>query len=39
MNNLLKFGTGQGNLGSYYDDPQDQEMMRLGHQMYVAEHS
>lgn len=39
MNNLLKFGTGQGNLGSYYDDPQDQEMMRLGHRMYIAEHS
>lgn len=39
MNNLLKFGTGQGNMSSYYDDPQDQEMMRLGHRMYVAEHS
>ena len=39
MNNLLKFGTGQGSLGSYYDDPQDQEMMRLGHRKYVAEHS
>ncbi len=34
MNNFLKFGTVDGDLSSYYDDPQDQEMMRWGIQMY-----
>ena len=33
MNNFLKFGTVDGNLASYYDDPQDQEMMRWGYRM------
>lgn len=35
MNNLLKFGFDQGDLESYYDDPQDQEMMRWGYRMYI----
>ena len=38
MNNLLKFGFDQGDLESYYDDPQDQEMMRWGYQMYKEQH-
>lgn len=38
MNNLLKFGFTAGDLSSYYDDPQDQEMMRWGYRMYKAQH-
>lgn len=38
MNNLLKFGFTQGDLASYYDDPQDQEMMRWGYRMYKMTH-
>ena len=34
MNNLSKFGFTAGDLDSYFDDPQDQEMMRWGYQMY-----
>lgn len=37
MNNLLKFGFDQGDLASYYDDPQDQEMMRWGYRMYMQQ--
>ena len=37
MNNLLKFGFDQGDLESYYDDPQDQEMMRWGYRMYKTQ--
>ena len=35
-NNVSKFGFTTGNFRSYYDDPQDQEMMRWGHRLYMS---
>ena len=35
-NNVSKFGFTAGNFRSYYDDPQDQEMMRWGHRLYMS---
>ena len=34
FNNFMKFGFRDGNCQSYFDDPQDQEMMRWGYRMY-----
>ena len=36
LNNISKFGFTTGNFKSYYDDPQDQEMMRWGHRLYTS---
>ena len=34
FNNFMKFGFRDGDFSSYFDDPQDQEMMRWGHRLY-----
>ena len=36
MNNVSKFGFSEGDFDSYYDDPQDQAMMRWGYRLYVS---
>ena len=36
MNNVSKFGYTTGDFASYYDDPQDQEMMRWGYHLYES---
>lgn len=38
MNNISKFGFRDGDRSTYWDDPQDQIMMRWGYSMYVEEH-
>ena len=37
MNNVSKFGFSTGSVESYYDDPQDQEMMRWGYNLYLED--
>ena len=36
LNNISKFGFTAGDFKSYYDDPQDQEMMRWGYRLYKS---
>ena len=37
MNNISKFEFTTGNVDSYYDDPQDQEMMKWGYDLYFED--